>query len=729
MTISIWRYSHLLLAISSAVFIFIATITGIILTFEPISSQLQPFAVDRNISLAETLHVLETEYDEVITLTVDENKFISASVITKEGKSETFYIDPKTGENIGQLIKKAPIFEFATNLHRSLFLKSTGRFLVGLFSFFLLLIAITGVKLVLKRQGGIKRFFSKVVKENFEQYYHVVFGRYALIPILIVTLSGVYLSLEKFDALPSDRIIQIANEDDTVLEKKNIQDFEIFQDIDLSQLKSVEFPFSEDEEDYFIIELNDKELFVNQYTGKIISQGQKPLVVLLSALSLKLHTGQGSIFWAIILLLTCLSILFFMYSGFAMTLKRRKDKTKIKNRTGIDEAEYIILLGSETGNTKRFVKQFSEALSEVGNSVFVDQLNNYTSYKNAQQLIVFTSTYGEGDAPSNATQFIKLLGNVKQSQKLKYSVVGFGSLMYPDFCKYAIEVNEHLHMSPNFEQHLELFKINNQSTEAFKTWISNWNRASQQQIKIKSTKPVVNTQKLKDFEVINNTTLNVDDTFLLQLKPYKKQKFQSGDLLALYPEEDHVERLYSIGKIGERIVLSIKKHEFGLCSTQLSKLQKNHTIKAKLKRNLDFHFPTYAKEVIMIANGTGIAPFLGMISGNIGIKKHLFWGGRTKASSELYSEYIKKALAEDHLTSFHAAYSQEEKHKVYVQDLILKNKSIFVNALKNEGVIMICGAIAMQNRVLEILGEFTIKELKAPLSVLENNEQIKVDCY
>ncbi len=729
MTISIWRYSHLLLAISSAVFIFIATVTGIILTFEPISSQLQPFAVDRNISLAETLHVLENEYDEVITLTVDKNSFISASVITKEGKSETFYIDPKTGENIGQLIKKAPIFEFATNLHRSLFLKSTGRFLVGLSSFFLLLIAITGVKLVLKRQGGIKRFFSKVVKENFEQYYHVVFGRYAIIPIIIVTLTGVYLSLEKFDALPSDKIIQIANEDDTVLEKKNIQDFEIFQDIDLSQVKSVEFPFSEDEEDYFIIELNDKELFVNQYTGKIISQGQKPLVVLLSALSLKLHTGQGSIFWAIILLLTCLAILFFMYSGFAMTLKRRRDKTKINNRIGKDEAEYIILLGSETGNTKRFVKQFSEALSEAGNSVFVDQMNNYKSYKNAQQLIVFTSTYGEGDAPSNATQFIKLLGNVKQSQKLKYSVVGFGSRMYPDFCKYAIEVNEHLKMLPNFEQHLELFKINNQSTEAFKTWISNWNRASQQQLKIKSTKPVVNTQKLKDFEVINNTTLNVDDTFLLQLKPYKKQKFQSGDLLALYPEEDHVERLYSIGRIGERIVLSIKKHEFGLCSTQLSKLQKNHNIKAKLKRNLDFHFPTYAKEVIMIANGTGIAPFLGMISGNIGIKKHLFWGGRTKASLELYSEYINKALVENHLRSFHAAYSQEEKHKVYVQDLILENKSIFVNALKNEGVIMICGAIAMQNRVLEILAEFTIKELKAPLSVFENNEQIKMDCY
>ena len=66
-----------------------------------------------------------------ITTTLDENDFVTASVITKEGKSATFYVNPFTGEKLGEPEKKHPVFQFATSLHRSLFLKSTGRFIVG----------------------------------------------------------------------------------------------------------------------------------------------------------------------------------------------------------------------------------------------------------------------------------------------------------------------------------------------------------------------------------------------------------------------------------------------------------------------------------------------------------------------------------------------------------------------------------------------------------------------
>jgi sulfite reductase (NADPH) flavoprotein alpha-component len=210
MAISIWRYSHLLLALSSALFIFIATVTGIILALEPISHQLRPYAIKNaeTLVLSETLKILKNEYDEVLKLNLDTNDFVVVSVIIKNGKSDTFYVNPFTGEKLGDLIKRAFIFEFANNLHRSLFLKSTGRFLVGLFSFLLLLIALTGIKLILKRQGGFKRFFSKVVYGKFEQYYHVVIGRYTLIPVVIITITGIFLSLEKFDALPSDRKIK-----------------------------------------------------------------------------------------------------------------------------------------------------------------------------------------------------------------------------------------------------------------------------------------------------------------------------------------------------------------------------------------------------------------------------------------------------------------------------------------------------------------------------------------
>jgi sulfite reductase (NADPH) flavoprotein alpha-component len=407
MTLSIWRHSHFILALLSAIFIFTAAVTGAILVFEPISNQLKPYAVSKakNASVAQTLTVLQQQYDEVLQIEIDANDFVKVSVINKQGESGKFYINPFTGEKLGEIINKAPLFEFATNLHRSLFLKSTGRFLVGLFSFLLLLIALTGIKLILKRQGGFKRFFSKVVKENFQQYYHVVIGRYALIPIIIITVTGVFLSLEKFDALPSDRIIQERLGINSESKKKEIQDFEIFKATPLGQVKSIEFPFSDAKTDYFILELKEEMLYVNQYSGDVISKGEKPLIALVSNWSMILHTGQGTIIWSIVLLLTCLAILFFMYSGFAMTLKRKNETSKFKNKLKKEEAKYIILVGSETGSTFSFATLFFNALIEDGQAVFMDELNNYTRYKKAKQLIVFTATYGEGEAPVNLNRY------------------------------------------------------------------------------------------------------------------------------------------------------------------------------------------------------------------------------------------------------------------------------------------------------------------------------------
>ena len=72
MTISIWRYSHLTLAISSFLFILTAAVTGIILAFEPISNQLKPFAIQNaeEISISKTIGSLKNEYDEIISFKV-----------------------------------------------------------------------------------------------------------------------------------------------------------------------------------------------------------------------------------------------------------------------------------------------------------------------------------------------------------------------------------------------------------------------------------------------------------------------------------------------------------------------------------------------------------------------------------------------------------------------------------------------------------------------------------
>lgn len=733
MTISIWRYSHLLLAISSSIFILIASITGIILAFETISNQLKPYTVENleEISLANTISVLQQKYDEIITIKVTNDDFVVADVITKNGDSEIFYIHPLTGKKLGAIEEKAAIFKFATNLHRSLFLKSTGRFIVGFVSFLLFLITITGILLIVKRQGGIKRFFSTIIKENFQQYYHIQLGRIMLIPLLIITLTGVYLSLEKFSLVPSYKVLHATTEfSETIPKKIKPSNFELFQNTPLTKVKNIEFPFSEDIEDYFLVQLHDRELQIHQYTGKTISTYQFPLVALASEWSLLLHTGQGTIIWSLVLLIACVALLFFMYSGFKMTLQRTKKQLIPKNIHDKDTAEFIILVGSETGSTYKFGTLFYNALLANEKKVIISQLNEYTNYKNAKHLVVFTATYGEGEAPTNAKNFELLLKKITQKNTINYAVVGFGSLLYPDFCKYAIVTDSLLQIHPNFNPTIPLFKINNQSFTAFENWTMQWSKAINIPISIEKPQAKIALKKQKSFSVQERSDLNEDDTFLIRFKPSKKLKFQSGDLLSFYPEKDAAERLYSIGKIGNDIVLSVKKHELGICSTYLSQLHKNTEVKATIKRNPDFHFPSYANEVVMIANGTGIGPFLGMIDENHKHKKlHLFWGTRRKSSFEIYKNSIDKGLNSNQLTSIHIAYSQEEKKKKYVQDLISEQRDFIANVLQNKGVIMICGAVAMQNQVVDLLEEITNEKLQMPLSDFENMEQLKIDCY
>lgn len=730
MIISIWRYSHLALAITSFVFVFLATITGIVLAFQPISEQIQPFKIDgiEHLNVEQTVATFKKQYPEIITIEVDANQFVSASVITKDGKSLNGYFNPKNASFLGEKPEVSNLFKFTTNLHRSLFLKGVGRFFVGLGSFLLFLIAVTGSILIIKRQSGIKKFFAKVVNEDFAQYWHVILGRLSLIPILIITLTGVYLSLLKFDVI-EEKKEKHTIDFQTTAEVEIKPETSVFKTTTLDHVETLEFPFSTDEEDYFTLKLKNKELLVHQYSGQVLSEVKNPIVTFLSNWSLVLHTGKGSILWSIILLIACINILFFIYSGFKMTIDRRKKTVIPKNKFTKDNADIVILVGSETGSTYHLATAFFKALLDKGNRVFISDLNSYTSYKSASQLIVLTSTYGEGEAPINAKKFLTLLNTVKQERLIHYAVVGFGSLQYPEYCKYAQLVDANLQVHKQFQPNMELFKIHNQSETEFKNWATKWNNIVASGLDIANLKVSNKPRKEQLFTVVNKTETNIDNTFLITLKPNKKLKFKSGDLLSVIPKKDKIERLYSIGKIDGNIVISVKKHEFGVCSNYFYNLKKNAQIKAVINKNSNFNVPKKAQSVIFISNGTGIGPFLGMIQQSKPITKHLFWGGRTQQSLKLYKNTIDSSLKNNTLTSFNVALSQETSDKVYVQDILEKQYTIIADVLNTKGVIMICGSIAMQNQVLEVLNKITTEKLQQPLSVFEQNKQILTDCY
>lgn len=732
MSISIWRYSHLALAVSSFIFIFLASVTGIILAFQPISEQLQPFKVAdlEEVTVAETISAFQEKYPEIIDIKVDTNHFVMASVFTEEGDNLEGYFNPKTAEYLGEELKPSPFFQWVTNFHRSLFLKSVGRFFVGLCSFLLFLIAVSGTVLIVKRQRSFKKFFAKIVNDDFNQYWHVVLGRLSLIPIIIITATGVYLSFDKFDLLPQQEAKhQVDFESLSETPKQNISDFDVFKNTALSEIQSIEFPFSPDVEDYFTLKLNNKEMLVNQFTGEVLSDINISKFSVFSAVSLNLHTGKGSILWSVILAIATVNILFFIYSGFAMTFKRRA--SRLKNKFKMDDAEFIILVGSENGSTVGYANALHKQLIAAGRTSYITELNHFSTFKKAKHIVAITATYGQGEAPTNANKFLKLVEAVEQEQPFSFSVVGFGSLAYPDFCKFAEDVNHAFLKLKNTTQLTELHTINDKSFEAFDAWVKNWSSQLDLTLTIPEDKLTAKPKNLKRFAVVEKELAQVgaDNMFSVTLKPKWPKTIKSGDLLAIYPKNDHRERLYSIGRINGHVHLSVKLHEHGLGSGYLNDLSERQTFKARIVKNPAFYFPKKASRAILIANGTGIAPFLGMIDENKNqVETHLYWGIRRKSSSKTIIDRLQTDVERNRLKKLNLVCSQEDQ-KQYVQNVIKADADLLAKTLNYNGVIMVCGSLAMQNSVFAVLKSICAEHSLKPFEFYRKNQQIKTDCY
>lgn len=731
MILSFWRYCHLLLAFVSALFLIVASVTGAILACEPIANSAQAYqAVDlEDVTVAATITQLKDKYEEVLSLTVTANKDVTASVISKDGNSEDIYVQPETGDKLGVVQERDPIFIWTTNLHRSLFLKSTGRFFVGLISFLLCLIGMSGIFLLAQRQGGFLKLYRRIKEKDFNQRYHVILGRWLLIPIIVIAATGVFLSLITFNILSTSKTEHDWSKDPIKqVDSGDIADIPFFQELSLSEIRDINFPFSEDELDYYEVNLNDRDLLVHQYSGEIISEIEHPFNFILSRWSYNLHTGTGNILWSTILFISSVSILFFIFSGFAMYFKKKRNTKNQLTLDDKDTSEIVILVGSEGGSTFAFAKVVATQLSKQGKRIFLSSLNEYTTYKKATQLIILTATYGDGDAPSNARYFLKKLNNINQPNTVQYSVVGFGSKNYEHYCRFAEKIDSALAKNDQFKPFLELQKINDQSQDEINKWLQNYSQSTG--IELKESLTIKKNHEYLKLEVLERSLLNLDDTFILKLKISDDLVVQSGDILQILAPNTDKPRAYSIAFINNEILLSIKIHKNGICSSYLSLLEAGDSVKAYVEDNANFHLPKSKAPVIFVSNGTGIAPFLGMVNSKDGRDpnrdQHLFWGGKFKKSFDIYKPYV--ASGKHHINSCQVSTSRESR-KTYVQDELWEQRQLISTTLKQNGTIMICGSIAMRDDVITILEQIMEQESESKLALFEQDGQILSDCY
>lgn len=732
MLVSVWRYAHLALALVSSVFLLLLSVTGVILAIDAVNEKIPSYRIENidSFDLSQTIAGLRKVYPEIIEISVDHNQFVSIDAIDADGNTVKGYIDPQTGKYLGAQKNKTQFVQWITALHRSLFLKVTGRIIIGVVSFLLFLITISGLVLIIKRQQGVRHFFAKINRDFFAQYFHVVSGRLFLIPILILALTGTYLFMVRIELLKktNQTVEYPVKENET--EELAIADFSIFKKTKLNDVVKVEFPFMEgDPDEYYVLKLKDRELTINQLNGAVHKEVKYPFTALTEQLSLDLHTGKTNMIWAIILGLASLNIVFFIYTGFVITFKRTR--TKIKNKYKASEAEIIILFGTENGSTLFFANQIHKQLLADGKKSLLLGMNQYQCFPKAKHFLLFTSTYGLGTAPSNAAQFEKKLLAHPQQQSINFSVLGFGSKAYPDFCAYACTIDRLLSQQKWASRLIDLHTVNDKNVDELISWVHHW--SGQTNIALAAAPAIYSSKAvgLKKFKVVARSIVSESNsTFTLVLKPLGKMKVQSGDLLAIYPAQDQRERFYSIGCKDGMIQLVVKLLPEGFGSGFLYQLKPDQVLEARVMANPSFHFPKVAPAVALIANGTGIAPFLGMIAENqhkIPVK--LYAGFRT--NNEMTAQYLQftdEQKKQGHLNDVQLAFSREQ-HGQYVMDLIRQDGAYFVELLEQKGCILLCGSLRMQQDVEATLNEMLLASTGKPISSYKENGQILTDCY
>ncbi|HTD88883.1 MAG TPA: flavodoxin domain-containing protein, partial [Candidatus Binatia bacterium] len=107
-----------------------------------------------------------------------------------------------------------------------------------------------------------------------------------------------------------------------------------------------------------------------------------------------------------------------------------------------------ILFGSQTGNAEALAKRLAKEARRRGFAPRVYDLAQYphANLQSEKNVLLITSTYGDGDPPDNAKGFWEFLSNgqAPSLKNLNFSVLALGDSNYPKFCACGKNFDEHL---------------------------------------------------------------------------------------------------------------------------------------------------------------------------------------------------------------------------------------------------------------------------------------------
>jgi len=139
------------------------------------------------------------------------------------------------------------------------------------------------------------------------------------------------------------------------------------------------------------------------------------------------------------------------YLAYPLTADSSNEKSTAPNASSSLQTavrEVTVLFGSETGNAQSLTETIVQKLEENQFKVTSSSLDDFKQkdLKKVQDLLIVTSTHGEGDPPDNALSFFEFLHSRKapKLEDVRFSVLALGDQSYEFFCKTGRDIDKRL---------------------------------------------------------------------------------------------------------------------------------------------------------------------------------------------------------------------------------------------------------------------------------------------
>lgn len=715
------RRLHSLPGLFAGIFLLILAISGAILSLEHALQRIDAAVPARGtMSVADVAAKALVNYPGVEQI----ERLPSGAVLvyfTQGGIAGADLINPQTGIRIAPYQRSA-FFSWIKDLHRSFMWDDRGRAAAGILALLMTLICISGMFLLASRAGGwLKLFapFRSSSTDTISPRLHAELARVAALGLLISALTGCWMSAIRFELLAEAPEVEADFPQNVAgTEPLPIGTLPALQQIDLADLHQLVFPSRDDLTDVYALRTHQGSGYIDQATGEWLSYADYGRAATLQTFIMELHTGEAYWWLGLIFGLAGFTVPALAITGALIWWQRRVAMPPLKNNSPRHLADTIVLVGSETNTTWGFANALFEGLKAAGCRVHLAPMNELANhYPRAQRLLILTSTYGDGDAPASANQFLHKLKQLPTTFTLPFVVLGFGDRQFCSFCAFADQISQEL-QKRHWPQLLATDYVDRQSGTTFEHWGIALGSALKLPLTLRYTPVLPPSHQLMLVERKNYGEAVDASTCILRFKSAAigtpLPVFSAGDLVGIVPPGSDVPRFYSLASASNNGVLEIcvRQQQNGLCSSYLYNMKLGDYIGGFIQKNPRFR-PNHGKSaVILIGAGTGIGPLIGFIRANENHRPMLlYWGGRLATSDFLYEDEMHSFLSDQRLLQLHVAFSRAEEPE-YVQDKLLQDAEHIRTLMTAGAQILVCGGRRMASDVAA-----TVNTILAPLSL------------